>query len=223
MIIALEGIDASGKETQSRLLAENFTATGVSVAQLAFPRYGKTSFSALVASYLNGEFGTLAEVKPQFAALLFAGDRFESLSEIQALIDQHEILIIDRYVASNMAHQASRIPAPELRQAFVEWLDHLEYAVYGLPRAAQTILLDVPVEHTAAMQLKKQKRVYTDKQSDIHEANLGYLVETRRVYVDLAEQNVGSTWHTVDCTDDSGGLLSETVIAETIWRLLSKP
>src|SRR5712691_10595259 len=102
MLIAIEGIDGAGKRTQADLLKTQAEKVGFSVAILSFPRYGETLFAKSIADYLNGTFGNLAEVLPQFAALLYAGDRFESRSIITQGSRSHNILILDRYVASNL-------------------------------------------------------------------------------------------------------------------------
>ena len=114
MLVAIEGIDASGKTTQTPLLKARIQSCGLSVETLSFPRYGETLFADAVADYLNGEFGSLAMVPPQFAALLFAGDRFESLDLIAQLAQSFDVLILDRYVASNVAHNAAKV-SPESR------------------------------------------------------------------------------------------------------------
>src|SRR5688500_14078278 len=105
MILAIEGLDAAGKNTQTQLLVRRARAAGLRVATLAFPRYGQTFFAASVADYLNGRFGDLSAVDPRFAAMLDAGDRFESRGLIERLTTEHDLLVIDRYTASNLAHQ----------------------------------------------------------------------------------------------------------------------
>ena len=125
MIIAIEGIDAAGKNTQSELLKRRVQNLGFRTEILAFPRYGQTLFSSTIADYLNGRFGDLQSVDPHFSSLLYAGDRFESRSLVLNLSKSTDWLIIDRYVASNLAYQAARI-SPEERLPFIEWLSRIE-------------------------------------------------------------------------------------------------
>src|ERR1700720_3262175 len=115
-LIALEGIDGSGKRTQLDLLAQALDARGVATLRISFPRY-ESSFGKLVARYLNGEFGSLETVDPHLSALLYAGDRLEAKAEIQAELAAGKIVLADRYVGSNLAHQSGRLP-PEQREEF---------------------------------------------------------------------------------------------------------
>src|SRR5581483_1391916 len=130
MLIAFEGIDGSGKGTQAELLKMKAQSLGTSVEVLSFPRYGKTLFAKCIADHLNGEFGDLTSITAQTAALLFAGDRFESRSKLIELTQSYELLILDRYVASNLAHQGARV-RPEERKDFISWLAQLEYEMFG--------------------------------------------------------------------------------------------
>ena len=70
MLLAIEGVDGAGKGTLARNLLARAAAAGVPAASLSFPRYEETRFAKLIAQYLNGRFGALAEVPPRFAALL---------------------------------------------------------------------------------------------------------------------------------------------------------
>ena len=216
MILAIEGLDAAGKHTQTTHLVRRATAAGRRVATLAFPRYGETFFAASVADYLNGRFGDLSAVDPRFAALLYAGDRFESRALIERLTHEHDLVVIDRYTASNLAYQGGRA-GPERREAMVEWLGRLEHEVYGLPAADVTLFLDVPAALAARMVLKKGKRDYTAEAADLHEKDVAFLEATRSMYLWLAERQVRSRWVRVECAGGDGELLPAEEIAERIW------
>src|SRR5437764_10848036 len=129
MLIAIEGIDGSGKHTQAELLKGKIRSLGKSTEVLSFPRYGQTLFAKCIAAYLNGEFGDLTSISPKSAALLYAGDRFESRDAIRQLSASQDVLIFDRYVASNLAHQAARV-SNDLREDFISWLAKIEYEVF---------------------------------------------------------------------------------------------
>src|SRR6478752_4883900 len=101
----MEGIDGSGKGTQAALLQERLNRAGTRTALLSFPRYQETAFGTQIGKFLNAEFGGLDQVHPILASLLFAGDRFESRSLIHQSLADHQIVLCDRYVASNIAHQ----------------------------------------------------------------------------------------------------------------------
>src|SRR5262249_45509284 len=151
-LIAIEGIDGSGKRTQVDLLAKALTERGYSVYSTGFPQYDSW-FGRMVGSFLNGEFGPLDSVDPHFTSMLYAGDRFEAKPQLEAKLNSGQLVLADRYVASNLAHQTARV-APEKRAEFLEWIRYLEYQVYGLPREALILYLRVPA--VEAQQLVKQ-------------------------------------------------------------------
>ena len=100
-------------------------ASGKTCAMLSFPRYGETGFGKLAGQYLDGRFGGIDEVSVEFAALLYAGDRYESRSLLLELRQQHDLVILDRYVASNIAYGAAKLPADQ-RGRLIEWLREVE-------------------------------------------------------------------------------------------------
>src|SRR5579872_3745025 len=109
MLIDIEGIDGSGKGTQARLLTDRLLASGVSATLVSFPRYDATLFGKAVGEFLNGEFGSLDTVHPFLVSLLFAGDRFESKAYLLEAMRTSQIVVLDRYVPSNVAHQAAKL------------------------------------------------------------------------------------------------------------------
>ncbi|MGE4002964.1 MAG: thymidylate kinase, partial [Planctomycetaceae bacterium] len=166
---------------------------------LSFPRYEQTRFGAAIGEFLNGRFGSLDAVHPKLAALLFAGDRFESRNVILEAAARSDVVIFDRYVASNIAHQAAKLDEPE-RSELSSWIDSMEYVVYGLPRPDLTVLLDIPAGAAQRLIAAKSKRTYTDRTADLQEADGAYLERVRQVYRTLAEQD--STWTRIDCMSD---------------------
>lgn len=194
LLVDIEGIDGSGKGTQASMLRDALTAEGYSCGLIRFPRYEDTTFGRTIARYLNGEFGDLQAVGPHFAALLYAGDRFESLPLIRAEQASRDVLIFDRYVPSNLAHQAAKLPPLE-RGPFIEWVEAIEYRVYGLPRPDVVIWLDMPVVTAQELVSRKATRRYTSKAADLHEADAGYLAQTADVYRQLASRD--AAWRAV--------------------------
>ena len=219
MIISLEGLDASGKNTQLHLLKARLAEAGRSVASLSFPRYGETAFSRFVAEYLNGQLGELDTVQPQVAALLFAGDRMESRDLIEELRAANDVLVLDRYVASNLAYQGARV-APEEMDGFLRWLSALEHDVNGLPPVDLTVLLEVPPATSARMVLRKGARDYTEHAADLHERNEAYLARCHDVYQHLCREQFRSHWTAVDCVHPGGEMRPAADIAADIWRVV---
>ena len=157
--IVLEGIDGSGKGTQVEALAQALARRGTPFARIGFPNY-EGFYGKLVAQFLNGEFGPLSAVDPHFSALLYAGDRLESKPAIEAALAAGKILLADRYVASNLAHQGARTPV-EKRGNFLAWLKQLEYEVHALPLEDLVVYLRVPVAEAHRLVGQKAAREYT--------------------------------------------------------------
>lgn len=217
-IIALEGVDGSGKGTQARLLYDRVLAAGKQAKLISFPRYSETLFGGAIGEFLNGRFGALDEVHPQLASLLYAGDRYESREMLLEAAEAHDFLIIDRYIASNVAHQGAKLQGNE-RQAFVEWIGRVEHDVYQLPRADLVVLLDLPAAQAQQLIARKNARDYTDKAADIQEADQDYLSRVRDVYLELSETE--PNWRRVVCGD--GSEVREIAdIAEEIWRAVGE-
>jgi len=183
-LIALEGIDGSGKRTQLDLLACELDARGLSTFRISFPRY-ESFYGKLVGRYLNGEFGTLGAVDPHLSALLYAGDRLEGKPEIEAALSAGKIVLADRYIGSNMAHQSARVP-PEQREEFFAWLKRLEYGLYALPVEDLVAYLHVPVAEAHRLIGLKSARAYTSLKRDIQEADIKHLEQTAIIYDRLA-------------------------------------
>jgi len=200
--IVLEGIDGSGKRTQLELLSRACAERGLGISQLAFPNYAGF-FGKLVARYLNGDFGSLAAVDAHLSALLYAGDRYESKAGIERDLADGKLVLADRYIGSNLAHQGARINK-EQRAEFLAWLKELEYSVYRLPEEDLVIYLAVPAKEAQRLVEQKGARDYTKLAKDIHEASLGHLEATAEVYESLAKQK---NWMKIDCWDAGRGAL----------------
>ncbi|MBZ5660556.1 MAG: thymidylate kinase [Acidobacteriia bacterium] len=198
----MEGIDGSGKRTQLDLLARALEQRGYRVLQVSFPRY-ESFFGKLVARFLNGEFGSVGQVDPHLSALLYAGDRLEAKPELESALAAGKIVLADRYIGSNLAHQSERVLA-EKRDEFIEWLKHLEYKLYGLPVEDLVIYLRVPVAEAHRLVGLKSARAYTTRQRDILEADIAHLEQTANTYEKLATE---SNWMRIDCTDTHSGEL----------------
>jgi dTMP kinase len=213
-LLALEGIDGSGKGTQAARLAERARAAGLSVATLSFPTYDGNPFADAIADYLNGAFGTADEVHPELAALLYAADRFHARQRLVDAIAAHDLVICDRYVASNAAHQGAKLQGAD-RRRLLDWLDAVEYGEFSLPRPDVVVLLDTPVGVARTLVSRKGVRGYTTLEADIHEADAEHTRATRDVYLELAERG---GWRVVTTADEDGALRDVDAIADEIWE-----
>ena len=221
--IALEGIDGSGKMTQLDLLARALEARGQAVFRISFPRY-ESFYGKLVGRYLNGEFGALNAVDPYLSALLYAGDRLEARPEIETALAAGNIVLADRYIGSNLAHQSARVPL-EQREEFLGWLKRLEYGLYALPSEDLIVYLRVPVAEAHRLVGLKAARAYTNLKRDIQEADIKHLEETALIYDRLATE---ANWARIDCTNTASGALRSpeeihrAVLQEVESRVLSR-
>jgi dTMP kinase len=213
ILLAIEGIDGTGKGTQAGRLAETAESKGHSVASFSFPLYDDNPFSRAVADYLNGEFGTADQVHPELAALLYAGDRFHARPRIVAALRECDLVICDRYAGSNAAHQGAKLEG-EARRRLLDWLDEVEYGEFALPRPQLVVLLDAPVALARELVGRKAARGYTTLEADIHEADAGHSSATRDVYLELADRG---GWRVVHTADDDGSLRDVDEIAGEVW------
>jgi len=195
-LIAIEGIDGSGKRTQVELLTVTLKARGLSLYSTGFPQYDSW-FGKMVGKFLNGDLGPLESVDPHFSSLLYAGDRFEAKYKLEAALDSGQIVLVDRYIASNLAHQTARVP-PAQRSEFLQWIEHLEYEIYGLPRESLILYLRVPPHEAQRLVALKSARSYTSAQRDLQEASLRHLEDAAEMYDSLSRS---IPWATIQCFD----------------------
>lgn len=216
LLVNIEGIDGSGKGTQAARLQARLLAQGYRTQLVSFPRYRETHFGQKVADFLNGRFGQLNEVNPFLASLLYAGDRFESKGWLTEAIANHDVVIFDRYVPSNMAHQASKLDGAE-RSELIAWIEQLEFGVYELPRPDLCVLLDIPPHVAQQLIARKAPRDYTEQAADLQESDATHLERTRQVYLELASTQPG--WNSVSCVRGEELRTADEIEAE-IWGLV---
>lgn len=199
ILIAIDGVDASGKQTQSQLVYEKLAAAGTKVRLVSFPAYESES-SVLVKMYLNGDFGSRPEdVNAYAASTFFAADRFASFRrDWKKDYDNGAVIIADRYVQSNMIHQASKLEQKDKR-VFIDWLYDLEYRVYGLPQPDVTVFLDMPPEKAAELMSERSNKIDNSSTKDIHERSAEYLKASYDNALWIAES---FGWKRVSCTYD---------------------
>jgi dTMP kinase len=203
-LIAVEGIDGSGKRTQVELLTLTLKARGHSVYSTGFPQY-HSWFGKMVGQFLNGDLGALESVDPHFTALLYAGDRFEAKPNLEAALNNGQIALVDRYIASNLAHQTARVP-PAHRSEFLKWIEHLEYGIYGLPRESLILYLRVPPREAQRLVERKSARSYTSARKDLLEASLHHLEDAAQLYDSLSRN---PPWATIQCFDATLNVIRE--------------
>lgn len=215
-LIAIEGIDGAGKGTQAARLVASLRDMGLKADSLQFPRYGATTFGSAIGDFLNGRFGSLHEVHPQLAAVLYAGDRFESRSLLLRMMEENDVVVLDRFVGSNLAHQSAKLDG-EARIELIKWIETIEFEVFSLPRPQLNILIDMSSQMSRELVARKAVRDYTDQEADLQESDLPYLEKVRRCYLALAHSRLD--WRTVHGLKDDGSLRTIDDVAAEILMI----
>ncbi|MBR4206752.1 MAG: thymidylate kinase [Clostridia bacterium] len=212
--IVLEGLDGSGKGTQTALLAERLRGEGKKVCTLEFPDYASEG-SALVRMYLAGAFGEKPDdVGPYAASMFFAADRFASWATGWKgdYLDPDTVIVANRYTTANAVHQLSKMPEAAW-DGFLAWLWDFEYAKLGLPRPDLVILLDMPERVSSA--LVKRRSAETGQKLDIHEKDEEYLLRCRRAAAYAARAD---GWDVIPCAaEEADEPFDRALIAEKVY------
>ncbi|MCV7435207.1 dTMP kinase [Mycolicibacterium bacteremicum] len=210
MLIVIEGLDGAGKRTLTEGLRTALEADGKTVTTLAFPRYGRSVHADLAAEALHGEHGDLTD-SVYAMATLFALDRAGAADDIRGLTDSHDVLILDRYVASNAAYSAARLHQRGDGEV-VAWVRDLEFGRFGLPVPDYQVLLDVPVE-LAAQRAIGRAAADIGRARDAYERDGGLQQRTGAVYAELAAAGWGGPWRVVGPAVDAAALAADITSA----------
>src|SRR4030042_567274 len=136
--IVLEGLDGSGKSTQSKLLVKRLKQEGHEVEIIDFPRHGEKP-AWLVDKYLRGEYGTVKEVGPYRASIFYACDRYDAGFQIRNWLKEEKIVIADRYLASNIGHQGGKIKNRKDKKHLENTLKSYLHAAEEFPKEFKVI------------------------------------------------------------------------------------
>ena len=194
MIIAIEGLDQSGKQTQAELLRDWLKTEGHKARLVSFPDYG-TSIGEEIARALQGE----RDYAPDVMQLLYIANRYERKADLQRWIDGGLILVCDRYTASSIAYGE----AQGLESA---WLTEVQRF---LPPASLTIVLDIAPE--TAVQRKAVDR-------DRYERDLAMQARVRESYQRQADAD---GWVVIDGERSKDDIAADVMAAVTLR--LSRP
>lgn len=213
-LIAFEGLDGSGKATQTQLLCTALEKRGQAVRCVSFPDYNEPS-STLVKMYLAGEFGRDAsQVNPYAASSFYALDRFASFQKFwKQDYEAGQWIIADRYSTSNIVFQMEKFPR-EQWDAFIDWVQEYEYGLLGLPKPDLTIYLDMPAQ--VSQKLLSQRYCGDESKKDIHESNAAFLAACGKS-AEYAAKKLG--WRVINCADGANAK-SVQQIHEEIMRII---
>jgi dTMP kinase len=193
--VVIEGLDGAGKRTLTEGLTNALRAKGASVAKLAFPRYGESVHADLVKEALHRGHGDLAD-SVYGMAVLYALDRSGAADEIRTLRDEHDVVLLDRYVASNAAYAAARL-GQDAAGEVVKWVWELEVDRFGLPHPDAHLLLRVAAS-VAAERAERRAAAETDRERDAFEIDDGLQRRCAAVYDELAAAGWLAPWHVLD-------------------------
>jgi dTMP kinase len=223
MLTVLEGLDGAGKTTQANLLQKYFESKNVGSMFLHFPRFDAPVYGDLIASFLRGEFGELNTVDPRLVALLYAGDRDNAASMLKSWLDDGKVVILDRYVYSNIAFQCAKVSDGAKREDLREWIFNLEFDFFKIPRPDINIFLDVPFDFTVE-KLKSHRegcdRDYLKGKKDIHESNVSLQKRVREIY--LEQTNIDENFVLVNCFDEDSRMKTPQIIHNEIVALIER-
>lgn len=205
MVIVIEGTDGSGKQTQTELLFNYLKESGKNVKKQSFPNYDSPSAS-LVKMYLNGEFGGINALNTKQSSVFFAVDRLATMLQYKDFLSNEGILLFDRYVSSNILHQASKIKDKTERDNFVNWLENFEYNELALPCPDITIFLDL--KPSISKKLRENRNLKAGTKKDIHEESEEYLENCYKIGIETAQEK---NWEIIKCYENENILTIEEI------------
>ncbi|MDD5606597.1 MAG: dTMP kinase [Candidatus Pacebacteria bacterium] len=213
--IVLEGIDGSGKATQTKLLIKYFKKKGLKVQKIDFPQHG-TKSAAMVDEYLKGKYGKIDAYK---ASVFYAIDRYDASFKIRKWLKQGNIVVADRYISSNAGHQGGKLDKQE-RKKYFKWLYNLEYNIFEIPKPDLTIILksSPQISFKMSAQAKDRKKVYLGKKKDLHEKDINHLKKALQAYLDLAK-TAPREFKVIECIENNK-MISLEKVHEKIKKIL---
>lgn len=227
-LITFDGLDGSGKSTQAKLLLSHLEKKGYKTAKIDFPQYGQKS-AGLVEEYLKGKYGKADEVGPYAASLFYACDRYDASFKIRKWLEKGMIVVSDRYVGSNIGHQGGKIKDKEERKKYLEWLYHLEYDLFAIPKPDLAFIFKTSPELSRKMspritddEKKKKRKLYLGRKTrDIHEKDLHHLTNALSAYLEIAKE-FPHDFLVIDCLDEKGRWLAPDEIQQKVWQIVQK-
>ena len=182
-LIVIEGTDCSGKQTQTDELVKNLKNMGLKAISFSFPNYASPTGEIIGEYYLGKNNKSLFKegienVNPKISSLYYAADRAYNINIIKKYLENDYIVILNRYVESNMAFQGGKIKDIKKRHMLYEWLDNLEFVLLDLPRPDMVLFLYLPYEQVCILKKSKVKAV---NENLLHMAEIAYF-ELSNIY-----------------------------------------
>lgn len=217
MLVVLEGLDGAGKSTQVKKLRTYLESLYGSLEYVHFPRYDAPVYGDLISRFLRGDFGSNEAVHPQLVALLFAEDRHGAAPAMKDTLEKGGVILLDRYVYSNIAYQCAKLKDENEAEALRDWIFNTEYGDFALPKPDLNIFLDVPISFVES-KLKANRagddRDYLAGAQDIHEADIEFQKKVRAIYRRQCE--LDPKFIRIDCSDEYGVMLPPGAIFDKV-------
>ena len=220
--IVIEGLDGSGKSTQVNMLLEYLMKKEIKHRYIHFPRLEKGIYGQMIARFLRGEFGKLEDVHPYLVSLIYAGDRKEIAQKMYQWLDENNLLIVDRYVCSNIAYQGAKLQTDEEKEELADWIMNFEYEYHKIPKPDINIFLDVPFDFTRKKLGEVRTgddRDYLKGKKDIHEANFDFQKKVKEMY--LWQAGNYADFEIINCKGNDNEMLSPQQIFDNIIKTIN--
>ena len=211
--IVIDGTDGSGKTTQTALLKEWLEYSGLAVETISFPQ-NDTKSAGLVEEYLEGKYGEAKEVSPYTASVFYAVDRFDASFKIKKYLREGKIVLADRYVTSNLAHQGGKIDNKLDRNTFYDWVRNFEYKLFNIPKPDAVFILHVETEISQSLALMNHEEDWQGKTNDIHEKSVDHLRQAEKIYLELSL--IYPEIKVIKCTRNAR-IMPKDEISEMLW------
>ena len=212
-MVAVEGLDGAGKATLVAALTDAATALGASVATRAFPRYADDVHAALAGEALRGAHGDL-RASAHAMGLLFALDRRDAADDLRAAVDTHDLVLVDRYVASNAAYGAARA-GEDADGPFAAWIRATEIDRFAVPAPDHHVLVRIPGA-LAAERVRTRAAADPTREADGYESDAALQARCAEVYDQLVAGGWWAPWSVATSDDTGSGSLTRT--AESMVR-----
>jgi len=222
-LIVIDGTDGSGKATQVEYLTQHLKKDGYKVKIVDFPEYYKNFFGAFIGHCLSEQYYNFLNTHPKIVSVLYAADRWESSGEMRKWLEKGYVIIANRYVSANQIHQGGKVKSAKKRADFIKWLNKMEYEVFGLPKPDITLYLSLPIKLVLKLLEKrnssKMKRAYLKKKKDVHEADINFLINSRKSALKL-EKEVPN-FIKIECSQ-KGKILSREDVHGMVYKEVKK-
>ena len=215
-LVSIEGTDGAGKRTQTAAVMKRLRDKGFKVDWFTFPQYEKSFMSKIIIKYLNGDFGPTANYHPIMRSLMFSLERYEEKEKVRSLSENNDIVILDRYVASNLAYQIAGV-SPSEQTEFIDLILGVEFGLLGLQKPDLNVFLDIEPEVAQRNVAGKPERGFLKHDYDENESDIALLRQSYEAYQFLIRNKIPTPWESIECHDiGRGNLLPQEEISSRI-------